>query len=227
MYEQGYNDALALLGLHSIKTARPAPLKALKGLLGGAKTKAQAAMGRFNRKPATGLPAVAPGQVPSKVQINKNLDIARGGLQSPADFKPWSGQKPAPTPASRIDQFEAKMRGATPPPGTSRRADVNFKRPTPVPTGQVPAAPPKPAAVPATKPNAAETSAEVFKNAPEVLDKKPGLLRRGAKWALPAAAIGGGVYMGTRPDNPEVSPLPQQAYGAQYAPQYASAVPYY
>lgn len=229
MYERGYNDALTQLGLHSIKTARPAPIKALKGLLGGAKTKAQAAMGHFKRKPAVGLPKAKPGQAPSDAQTNANIDMLRGGQQSPGDFAPWGTKAPAPAQASGINQFEAKMRNATPPPGIPKMTDVDFKRPAPVPAGQVPAAPPKPAAVPAAKPavNSAEASAEVLKNAPKVPDKKPGLLRRGAKWALPAAAIGGGVYAGTRPDNPEMTPLPQQAYGAQYAPQYASAVPYY
>jgi len=221
MYERGYNDALAILGLQSVKTARPAPIKAIKGLLGGAKTKAQAAMGRFKRKPTGGLKPVT--QPASTAQMNQSMDAARASQQSPADFAGWNSKKPAPPQASRIDQFEAKMRGATPPATPVAAATPIRKGPEVMAPGQVPAAPAaaKPAAAkpaPAAVPEAAAAVTQ---------DKQPGLLARGARFALPAAAVGGGLYAATRSDNPEVTPLPQQQYGAQYAPQYPSSIPMY
>lgn len=240
MYARGYTDGLALVGMQSMKTARPAPLKGLKGLLGGAKTKAQTAMKHFRRKPAA-LPAPITGQIPSTTQANQNLDLLRSSQQHPSTFQ-WGGQKPAPPAASRIDQFEANLRGAAPPRTPTPAAAPAFKRPEVAGLGQVPKAPPDisraagtvtpirqpnatPKTAPGKQPDVAAAAAAVQPDA--VVDKKPGLLARGAKWMLPAAAVGGGAYALTRPDNPEMTPLPQQEYGAQYAPYYGSELPTY
>lgn len=222
MYTQGYTYALTQLGLNEVKIARPAPIKALKGLLGGAKTKAQSAMSGMRRKPAN-LPN--PTQVPSTAQMNQGVSQLQASQQHPSTFAPWSGKGPAPAPAPRIDQFESKLKGKTPPPVSTEHTPQGFQRPEVAPMGGVPKAPPaqpptavapiqNPAAKPAGKP-------AVVSN-----DKKPGLLSRGAKWTLPAAAIGGSVYAAGA-GNPEVPPVAPAQYGAQYAPNYPEAVPTY
>lgn len=227
IYEQGYIDALEKIGVDITKVAVRNPVKAAKGLLGKA----------FRKKPVA-LPT--PTQFPSQQQISAGAQSYQAARQHPSEFAPWAPKKPAPPQPSNIAQFEAKMRGVQPPaiPASATSALKTFKRPQVVPTGQVPTAPP-PKAAPAATPIAApkpapaatptpkvkpelspaEASAQVFMNESPKTPPKPGLLRRGARWALPAAGLAGGAYALSQSGKSMDPTIPQQYYG-DMAPQY-------
>ena len=143
----GYNGALTSLGVDTVKlsAANPGLLSRIgggvKGLLTGAKTKAQAAMQSFKGPGATRATVLPP----------------------------------APSGSS----------------GATRNTIL----------------PPPPAA--------------------EAVEKTPGLLARGAKWALPTVGLGVGATALAHQSKPDVPLQPRQNYGQQYEPQYYNELPIY
>lgn len=222
IYDQGYRDALEKIGVDIDKTAARNPIRAAKGLLGKA----------FRRKPAA-LPK--PTQLPSQRQISEGARGYRAARQHPSEFTAWAPKKPATPQPSNIAQFEAKMRGTRPPatPTAATTPAKTFKRPEAAPPGVVPTAP-LPKAAPAAAPAAAtpkaapkverelspaEASAQVFMKEKPKAPAKPGLLRRGARWAIPAAGLAGGAYALSQAGKPVDPTIPQQYY-AEMMPQY-------
>ncbi len=232
IYERGYSHAMDRMGLDLEKIAgKGGAAKGLKRLFSGGKARATL--------PAVSK-SIPTAQINQSLKATRGQKTAPSDFFGGASKKPPAPHGIDAFEAKLRGQ--ARPASAMAPPTMVNRAPSTLKRPETVPASRLDAPPPtapkapvastpKAPAAPATPvtPAAAKTpespaqavadriqnaqpeaAAAAAANKPEV---PPGLLRRYGKWALPAAAVGGGAYALTRDEKPKAPVMPQQMYG--------------